>query len=204
MKRLSIASFVLLLSIAVSLQLFYSSCKKDVCETLKCWNGGTCVDGACICAAGWEGDICTTPVVNADPCLNVDCQNGGTCVDGTCNCASGYEGTNCETEMRSKFVRTWAANDNCSLSGASSYSLIVTNGSNINLITIANFNNEFTTVNATVSGNNITIPNQFQTSGLTTYSINGSGIFNNNSVSLSYTIINTSTFDTNTCTATWQ
>ena len=204
MKNLSIASIAFLFLIAVSIQLFYSSCKKDICENLKCWNGGTCLNGVCECATGWSGETCLTPVANTDPCSNIICQNGGTCVDGTCNCASGYEGVNCEIETRAKFIRTWNVSQNSSLFGTSGYSLTVLNDTSINSVLIENIWNEFTVTNATVNGNNITIPFQFQTVSSTIYYIGGTGTFNNNQILWNYSITNTNTSVIDNCTATWQ
>lgn len=36
------------------------SCKKDPCADVSCLNGGTCNDGTCTCAAGYEGTDCST------------------------------------------------------------------------------------------------------------------------------------------------
>ncbi len=204
MKKISITGAAFLLLVAVAIQLFYSSCKKDACENFICWNGGTCDNGTCVCASGWEGDICTTPVGNADPCLNVVCQNGGACVDGTCSCTVGYEGVNCETETRAKFIDTWSVNQSCSVAGNANFSVIISNGSTIQSVNIANFWNEFATVNATITGNTITIPSQSQTSGSIVYTISGNGTLSNNQILISYSITNTTTSVTNSCTATWQ
>jgi hypothetical protein len=39
-----------------------ASCKKeeDPCDNVTCLNGGTCNDGTCACAAGYEGSTCGT------------------------------------------------------------------------------------------------------------------------------------------------
>jgi hypothetical protein len=37
-----------------------SSCKKDPCDDISCLNGGTCNDGTCACAEGYEGTTCGT------------------------------------------------------------------------------------------------------------------------------------------------
>jgi hypothetical protein len=37
-----------------------SSCKKDPCDDISCLNGGTCNDGTCACAEGYEGTTCAT------------------------------------------------------------------------------------------------------------------------------------------------
>lgn len=66
----------------------------DPCDTITCLNGGTCVDGECLCPNGFTGERCETAI---DPCATVNCLNGGTCLNGECNCPSGYTGTRCET-----------------------------------------------------------------------------------------------------------
>ncbi|MBK8683627.1 MAG: hypothetical protein KBF25_00905 [Chitinophagaceae bacterium] len=40
--------------------VWMSSCQPDACKTraVECKNGGTCKDGDCICASGYEGDSC--------------------------------------------------------------------------------------------------------------------------------------------------
>src|SRR4051812_38699167 len=38
-----------------------TSCIKNKCNGKVCLNGGVCVDGACACVIGYEGDICETP-----------------------------------------------------------------------------------------------------------------------------------------------
>ncbi len=42
--------------------VFYTSCEKDSCEDLRCYNGGACVEGFCRCAEGWEGTECKEAV----------------------------------------------------------------------------------------------------------------------------------------------
>ena len=96
-------------------------CFLDAClnETL-CENGGTCQDGACVCAAGYDGNDCTNDI---DDCSPNPCLNGGTCTDGvdeyTCACATGYEGDDCETGEWEWFsppslrAQTHASRDDC-------------------------------------------------------------------------------------------
>ena len=36
----------------------YTSCTKDKCKDVTCNNGGTCSDGNCTCASGYEGTNC--------------------------------------------------------------------------------------------------------------------------------------------------
>ena len=57
---------VVLFVLIVSSVLFsISSCKKeekDPCEAVSCLNGGTCNNGSCACAAGYEGAQCQTEI----------------------------------------------------------------------------------------------------------------------------------------------
>jgi hypothetical protein len=45
-------SYVFIISIAVSC--------KNPCDTITCFNGGTCDDGTCLCLDWYEGDYCET------------------------------------------------------------------------------------------------------------------------------------------------
>ncbi len=62
MKKLTALSAFILTVTAVSVSLFYSSCKKDACKEVLCLNGGTCNDGTCSCLSGFTGTDCS--VVN--------------------------------------------------------------------------------------------------------------------------------------------
>ena len=56
-----------------------------------CYNNGTCVGpNQCICAKGWVGSDCTTPL------CSVPCQHNGNCTfPDTCTCERGWEGPDC-------------------------------------------------------------------------------------------------------------
>lgn len=133
-----------------------------------------------------------------DECKDVICENGGLCneTDGSCDCPAGYEGTSCETQSISKFLGTanaqaiYAFNDmggtacgdytgnmNMSASTVDDTKLILTN--------LGGFGTT-TSVNATVSGDQITIPSQAIT-GATNNTVSGSGIYSNGVVTGSYT-----------------
>ena len=43
--------------------IFYTSCKKDACNSITCQNGGSCANGYCNCPYGYEGDRCQNPVI---------------------------------------------------------------------------------------------------------------------------------------------
>ena len=53
-KILSIAGMLLGLAIAST------SCNSDPCKDVTCQNGGSCVDGTCVCATGYIGTSCQT------------------------------------------------------------------------------------------------------------------------------------------------
>ena len=60
MKKLTVLSTFILSVIAISTLLFYSSCKPNPCKDMLCLNGGSCIDGNCICASGFQGVNCST------------------------------------------------------------------------------------------------------------------------------------------------
>ncbi len=55
LKRGLFFSLLLLFSFTV---IWYSSCIKDKCKDVVCYNGGICVDGKCACTSGYEGLHC--------------------------------------------------------------------------------------------------------------------------------------------------
>lgn len=56
--RLKTIAFSALFAIAAFVSVTYSSCNSDKCKAIVCAYGGVCKDGACICAAGYEGTQC--------------------------------------------------------------------------------------------------------------------------------------------------
>lgn len=52
--------YSLLAAVAVATTMFFASCSEDKCKNVTCQNAGTCVDGACKCALGYEGTNCET------------------------------------------------------------------------------------------------------------------------------------------------
>ncbi len=74
----------------------FSSCKKDPCKGITCYNGGTCEDGKCKCTAAWTGTYCGTP---ADPCNGVVCYNSGYCSGGSCVCQAHFFGDSCRGQV---------------------------------------------------------------------------------------------------------
>lgn len=61
MKKLSILTAGILMVFSLAIVTFYTSCT-DPCKDVKCLNAGTCVDGTCNCASGYEGDDCGTEI----------------------------------------------------------------------------------------------------------------------------------------------
>jgi hypothetical protein len=74
----------------------------SICDTLHCYNGGSCQNGACVCPQGWTGPDCGTRI---DPCAAITCKNGGYCINGLCSCPAGYEGPACERIKTPKKIR---------------------------------------------------------------------------------------------------
>jgi len=137
----------------------------------------------------------------SDPCKDVTCLNGGTCVSGTCDCATGYEGTDCSTISRDKFTDTWTVNEDCSLSAPASYIVSISNGTGITDVLISNMWDAFTnSVAATVNGNTITIASQEPDNDGFTVSGSGSISSDGNTITMSYTVTDTSNGDQDNCT----
>ena len=118
---------------------------------------------------------CTT-----DKCKGVVCQNGGTCVNGNCNCATGYEGSNCQTKANAKFVGVYTGTEVNNGSGTA-VSYTITAAADPGAIII---NEDGVFLNATVSGNAITIPAQTFTDAGFWYTYTGSGTLNGNSLTV--------------------
>jgi len=59
MKKTILYTTILMLSI-FAVTGYFTACKQDSCVTrdVDCMNGGTCKDGDCLCALGYEGDSC--------------------------------------------------------------------------------------------------------------------------------------------------
>lgn len=81
-----------------------SMCSKEIsgaCD-VDCGYGGNCVDGECVCKAGWDGKAYDGKQGKANQrctkCTNdLACQNDQPCdvSTGTCSCGAGYGGTTC-------------------------------------------------------------------------------------------------------------
>lgn len=44
--------------IAIIVTVVHSSCERNVCNNVNCFNGGSCNGGTCLCPLGYEGPTC--------------------------------------------------------------------------------------------------------------------------------------------------
>src|SRR5215217_1585631 len=60
MKKVSVLGIGFLTAIAFATVMMFNACNDDACKDVTCLNGGTCIDGTCNCATGYEGTDCAT------------------------------------------------------------------------------------------------------------------------------------------------
>lgn len=60
MKVWKLTSFMALIVSVFSFIFSFSSCERNVCNNVTCFNGGSCNGGTCRCPLGWEGPQCQT------------------------------------------------------------------------------------------------------------------------------------------------
>ncbi len=60
MKQIRQIALSALLTFSAFGAVVYTSCNKDECKDVVCQNGGTCAEGVCTCATGYEGTNCET------------------------------------------------------------------------------------------------------------------------------------------------
>jgi hypothetical protein len=60
MKSIRNIAFTALLTLGAFSAITYTSCNKDECKDVVCQNGGSCLEGTCSCATGYEGTNCET------------------------------------------------------------------------------------------------------------------------------------------------
>lgn len=166
---------IFILMITVSALLF-SSCSSDPCE----------------------GKTATT--LCNDNGIPVD--NNGSC---ECTCNAGYEGADCSILSSSKFVGSWTATDMTGGQTVGPYTAAISAGTTTNSVLIGNFSNTGDNVNATISGNEVTIANQvlgteFTVSGSGTYSTTSTG---SSALNMTYVITKVSNSTTYSHTGTW-
>lgn len=125
---------------------------------------------------------------STDKCAETNCQNYGTCVEGKCECGDGYEGDNCETRANTRFEGAYSGAENCDddVDGVAISAL----GVSPRAITIeyTGLTEEHASLEATVSGNTITIA--AQSVYLSGYEeiYSGSGTLNGNNLTLNISV----------------
>jgi hypothetical protein len=118
-----------------------------------------------------------------DPCETVVCQNGGTCVDGSCQCTPGFRGPSCEFFEQIQLTGTYSvAYTGCFVTSPQHNILIEPlpgNGDGLVLYDLGDYACPAGRVRleATLSGNTLTVASQEIACGPITYTFSGSGTF---------------------------
>lgn len=85
---------------AVAILVSVGGCKKqeptNPCVGIYCDNGGTCIDGHCVCINDFTGEFCR---IAPDSCLHINCGTHGYCSHGHCDCNANWTGANCDTQI---------------------------------------------------------------------------------------------------------
>jgi hypothetical protein len=63
MKFWKLGLLTTLVFTCIVIVVVYSSCEKNVCDNVTCFNGGSCNSGTCKCPIGWEDPQCQTKSV---------------------------------------------------------------------------------------------------------------------------------------------
>ncbi|MBK9272361.1 MAG: hypothetical protein IPM48_12270 [Saprospiraceae bacterium] len=92
-----------------------------------------------------------------------------------------------ETNPRDKFLATYGVVESCPGINSSYDIIITTSAESSSTILINNFGETGSSVKATVSGNNLTIPNQTINVGGISVTLSGSGALNGNILNITYT-----------------
>uniref|UniRef100_A0A670KEG4 Fibrillin 3 n=1 Tax=Podarcis muralis TaxID=64176 RepID=A0A670KEG4_PODMU len=75
---------------------------------VRCMNGGSCNEEACLCQKGYTGTYCGQPVCESG------CQNGGRCIGpNRCACVYGFTGPQCERDYRTGPCFSQVSNQMC-------------------------------------------------------------------------------------------
>jgi len=149
---------------------------------------------------------CTKEDDPIDPCAAVLCGPNGDCVNGTCVCDLGYEGAGCATESRTKFIKSWNASDQIGTTNLV-YTVAIGTGANVTNVIISNaFSDNFfsNTINATVSDNTITIPEQQPDGSGSNFKVSGTGTYSAGKITWTYVITRILPLDVKTHTGLWQ
>lgn len=117
-----------------------------------------------------------------DPCETAVCLNGGTCVDGlgTCECLPGFEGDSCQVSTFDLFLGSFEADYGGCVDTPPEHRVGIAQQGQENSLTIIDLGDYACpsgtiSVNADVSGKNLTIPEQDIDCGDIVYTFLGSG-----------------------------
>ena len=160
---------------ALATATIFSAC--DPCKDVECQNSGTCVEGTCECATGYEGVNCETEM----RAKFLSSAGGSQVYNATESCSVG--------------------------TGGPAYQMTITPATAVDEIIISNYgalscssSGAPLSVKAKVTGNTFTVTGVEACSGVTA-TISGTGTFSSTGVSLSYKVVDAgvTAFD---CTAT--
>ncbi len=133
MRSIRNIAFSALLSIGAFTFVTFTACNKDECKDVVCNNGGTCINGSCACATGYEGTNCST--------------NSASKVDGTYTCT--------ETCQPPVTGGTWSST--VTVSSSDETNIVISNFGNSNTNVTALVDVNAITLNATdVNGSQVT------------------------------------------------
>jgi|GEM_PF-596144 len=184
-----------ILSLSLFLSFFAFACSKsdsNACKDNNCGSNGKCVDGACICDAGYTVNPTSGKCEPNDPCATIDCVNGD-CVNSVCNCNVGYEkdaNGKCTIEQRAKFIANYSASEICIFTGAAMSMVAITSkAGQVNKVNITNISDFGVTYEGTVTANdNVAIIKQNVDIAGTIYEVEGNlKLETNGKITYSYT-----------------
>jgi hypothetical protein len=66
-----------ILTLSAFCAVLYTSCSKDACKGVTCYNAGTCSGGTCTCPTGYEGANCQTLAIIGSWTGQDVCSSGG-------------------------------------------------------------------------------------------------------------------------------
>ena len=135
-----------ILGVAAVATIGMASCDTDPCSEVECGDYGTCLEGACVCDAGFEGDDCAT--------MSRDKFVGTYLASGTATCPVSGNGTFDNVTTTVGISSTGADRATFDFGGAV-------------LLTCTVNGNDITVVNATVDGFNYSGSGSLNASGTT-------------------------------------